>query len=279
MISGAESFEDIALWGTVKQEWLSRFLVLKNGVPSHDTFNRIFGLLDPKKFERTFRRWTRHIVTAFGGQIAVDGKTLRGSGDDGPPAHMVSAFATEAGIALGQEKVADKSNEITAIPVLLEALYLKGMLVSIDAMGCQRQIAAQITGMGGDYLLAVKGNQASLLASLEAALAGPLDVPVFKDVSTGHGRVVGQFARTLPADGIVDPSVWSNCATIGRIDTLRVVNGKPSDLERNRPGDSIFPEGGVIAENQDGCQRCGRSASRSRSRAEGRRDRTSRRYA
>jgi predicted transposase YbfD/YdcC len=232
MISGAESFEDIALWGRVKQEWLKRFLVLKNGIPSHDTFDRIFRILDPKKFEQTFRRWTRHVVTALGGQIAIDGKTLRGSADDGPPVHMVSAFATDVGIALGQEKVADKSNEITAIPVLLEALSLKGMLVSSDAMGCQKQIAATITAMGGDYLLAVKGNQASLLSNLEAALAGPIDTPVFKNLITGHGRVVAQFARTLPADGIVDTARWSGCASIGRIDTLRVVNGKPSDLEQ-----------------------------------------------
>lgn len=232
MISGAESFEDIALWGTVKQAWLKRFLVLKNGIPSHDTFDRVFRVLDPKLFEQTFRRWTRRVVTALGGQIAIDGKTLRGSADDGPPVHMVSAFATEAGIALGQEKVADKSNEITAIPVLLEALYLKGMLVSIDAMGCQKQIAATITTMGGDYLLAVKGNQASLLSSLEAALAGPIDTPVFKEILTGHGRVVAQFARTLPAAGMVDAALWSGCASIGRIDTLRVVNGKPSDLEQ-----------------------------------------------
>jgi hypothetical protein len=133
---------------------LRKFLALTNGVPSEKTFLRVFRVLDPKQFESAFRRWVGSVVGALSGNIAVDGKTVRGSGGGGETAiHMVSAFATDLGIVLGQEKVSGKSNE-TAIPELLEALYLKGFLVSIDAMGCQKKIAAQITDQGGDYLLA-----------------------------------------------------------------------------------------------------------------------------
>ena len=145
MLSDADSFEDIALCGRLKADWLRRFLVLKNGIPSQDTFLRVFRVLDPKQFETVFRRWVGGIVGALDGVLAVDGKTLRRSADgDAPPVHMVSAFSTELGLVLGQEKVAGKSNEITAIPELLEALHIKGLLVSIDAMGCQREIAARI---------------------------------------------------------------------------------------------------------------------------------------
>jgi len=233
MLSNADSFDDIALWGRVKESWLRRFLVLKNGVPAHDTFDRVFRALDPKQFEAVFRQWVSSIVTVLGGQIAVDGKTLRGSADGGPPVHMVSAFATDLGLALGQEKVSGKSNEITAIPVLLEALYLKGFLVSIDAMGCQKEIAKTITDKGGDYLLAVKGNQPSLLAAIEAAFIDrKADVVTHEHAEAGHGRVVSQLARILPAQGIVDAAVWAKCTTIGRIDSYRVVGGKPSELEQ-----------------------------------------------
>jgi predicted transposase YbfD/YdcC len=233
MLSNADSFDDIALWGRIKEDWLRRFLTLKNGIPSHDTFDRVFRAIDPAKFEAVFRQWVGGIVTALGGQIAVDGKTLRGSSDEGPPVHMVSAFVTELGLALGQEKVSGKSNEITAIPVLLEALYLKGFLVSIDAMGCQKEIATTITGKGGDYLLAVKGNQPSLLEAIETVFIDQqADTTKHKHVESGHGRVVCQMARVLPAQGIVDATVWAGCQTIGRIDSYRVVGGKPSELEQ-----------------------------------------------
>ena len=145
-------------------------LVLKNGVPSEDTFLRIFRLLDPKQFESCFRRWVSHLMPTLGGTIAVDGKTVRGSGGGSETAiHMVSAFATKLGLVLGQEKVAAKSNEITAIPELLDALDVKGYLVSIDAMGCQRAIAEKIIAQQADYLLAVKGNQPNLHQAIQDA--------------------------------------------------------------------------------------------------------------
>ena len=163
MLSDADSFEDIALWGRLKAGWLGRFLILKNGIPSQYTFLRVFRVLDPKQFESAFRRWVGGIVGALDGHVAVDGKTMRRSADgDAPPVHMVSAFSTGLGLVLGQEKVAGKSNELSALPELLDALHLKGLLVSIDAQGCQRDIAAKVIAKGGDYLLAVKGNQPTL---------------------------------------------------------------------------------------------------------------------
>jgi hypothetical protein len=140
---------------------------LANGIPSHDTFARVFRLLDARHFEFAFRGWISGIVGAAQGQIAIDGKCGRGSHDGEARAiHLVSAYATDLGLMLCQERVADKTNEIDAIPAVLEALVLKGCLVSIDAMGTQREIARAICECGGDYLLAVKANQPTLFNAL-----------------------------------------------------------------------------------------------------------------
>jgi predicted transposase YbfD/YdcC len=236
MLSDTDTVEDIAYWARKKEAWLRRFLVLKNGIPSEETFLRIFRVLDPQQFEVVFRRWVSSVVGALNGTIAIDGKTVRGSGNGGETAiHMVSAFATELGVVLGQEKVASKSNEITAIPELLDALYLKGFLVSIDAMGCQKNIARQITDKGGDYLLAVKGNQPTLLDAIETTFIDQHEadgVDRQSHVEKSHGRIVGQIASVLPAKGIVNLVDWPECKTIGRIDSIRKVGDKESDLER-----------------------------------------------
>lgn len=236
VLSDSDTVEDIAFWARTKEAWLRRFLVLKNGIPSEETFLRIFGALDPKQFEDAFRRWVGGIVGALGGTLAVDGKTVRGSGSGGESAiHMVSIFATDLGLVLGQEKVAEKSNEITAIPELLGAFDLKGRLVSIDAMGCQKAIAKKIVTGRGDYLLGVKGNQPSLQEAIETAFIDCSDhanVDRQNRVDKSHGRTVGQIASVLPAQGIVDASVWPKCAIVGRIDSLRIVGGKESELEQ-----------------------------------------------
>ena len=173
MLSDSDSFDDIALWARLKETWLRCFLVLRNGIPSQDCFLRVFKALDPACFESMFRRWVGDVVGALGGTVAIDGKTLRGSADgDKPAVHMVSAFSTQLGLVLGQERVAGKSNEITAIPELLDALYVKGLLVSLDAMGCQREIAQKIRDKGGDYLLAIKGNQPTLYNEVRWQMQG-----------------------------------------------------------------------------------------------------------
>lgn len=236
VLSDCDTVEDIAFWARAKEGWLRRFLSLKNGVPSEETFLRTLRALDPTQFERAFRRWVGGIVGTLGGTLAVDGKTVRGSGSGGESAiHMVSAYATELGLVLGQEKVAEKSNEITAIPELLDALDIKGWLVSIDAMGCQKGIARKILARHGDYLLAVKGNQPSLYEAIETAFIdshGRAGVDRQTEAEKSHGRIVGQSAAVLPAQGIVDSADWPGCVTIGRIDSLRIVKGKESELER-----------------------------------------------
>ena len=236
VLSDCDTVEDIAFWARTKETWLRRFLVLKHGIPSEETFLRVLQALDPKQFEDTFRRWVSGIVGRLGGTVAIDGKTVRGSGSgDEVAIHMVSAFATELGLVIGQEKIADKSNEITAIPQLLDALYLKGCLVSIDAIGCQKAIAHKIIARHGDYLLAVKGNQPTLQDALETAFidcADRAEVDRHNRVDKSHGRTVGQIASVLPAHEIVDETIWPKCRTVGRIDSLRFVGDKESELEQ-----------------------------------------------
>ena len=182
VIAGAESWDDIALFGQTKADWLGQFLALPNGIPSHDTFNRVFAALDPEQFRAGFQSWVQAVVEVLPTQvIAVDGKTVRRSHDrqSGTSAiHMVSAWASHNQLVLAQVKVDEKSNKITAIPDLLRTLELAGRLVTLDAMGCQRAIAEQITAQGADYVLALKDNQPDLVDevvdSLTFADARPL---------------------------------------------------------------------------------------------------------
>ena len=233
VLSDADNVDDFAAWARVKEDWLRRFLVLKNGIASQDTFLRVFAALDPKQFEAVFRRWVGGIVPALSRTLAVDGKTLRGSGKGtDSPVHRVSAFATDRGRVLGQEKVVGKSNEITALPELLQALYLKGHLVTIDAMGCQKAIAAQIVAQKGDYLLAVKGNPPTLHAAIRKAfddLSG--EQPWHEQFERSHGRRVSQLAWVAPAEGVVNRSDWPACKTLGCLVSQRVVGTKVADAE------------------------------------------------
>ncbi len=236
VLSDCDTIEDMAEWGRTKEAWRREFLVLRNGVPAEKTFLRIFQALDPKQFEAAFRRGVAGVVGALRGVVAVDGKTVRGSGSGGESAiHMVSAFATELGIVLSQEKVARKSHEITAIPELLKAIDINGLRVSIDAMGCQRSFARQITDQGGDYLLAVKDNQPTRLEAIQTECIDPYQAEVVdrhRQVLASHGRVVGQMASVLPAAGVVNLADWPKCKTIGLLDSLRKLGDKESDLER-----------------------------------------------
>lgn len=215
-LSDADNADDFAAWARLKEEWLRRFLVLKNGIPSQDTFLRVFAAINPKRFEAVFRRWVGGIVPALNRTIAVDGKTLRGSGKSPElPVHRVSAFTTDLGLVLGQEKVVGKSNEITAIPELLQALYLKGHLVTIDAMGCQKAIAKQIVAQKGDYLLAVKGNQPTLYAAIQKTFDELSGEQLWHEHGErSHGRGLARFAWVAPAEGVVNTKDWSGCKTI-----------------------------------------------------------------
>ena len=169
VLSGAESWTEIEFFGQTQQEWLSSFLELPNGIPSHDTFREVFRRLDPVEFEEHFLMWIQAVTERIKGLISIDGKQLRRSHDrsSGKKAiYMVSAWANENKLVLGQRKVDEKSNEITAIPKLLDVLMLAGCIVSIDAMGCQTAIAQKIIDKKGDYVLSVKKNQKTLLSDI-----------------------------------------------------------------------------------------------------------------
>src|ERR671927_330156 len=162
VVACAESWEDIELYGRSKRAWLKTFLALPNGIPSHDTFRRVFMLIDPDAFEDCFTRWAQSLTRKVEREVvAVDGKTVRRSGSrrhDHGPLHLVSAWASDQGLVLGQREVDGKSNEITAVPELLDTLHLDGTIVTLDAMGCQKSIAERIRAKDADYLLVLKAN-------------------------------------------------------------------------------------------------------------------------
>jgi predicted transposase YbfD/YdcC len=204
VVCGADGWAEVAQFGRCKRKWLSTFLELPGGIPSHDTFGRVFALLDPGAFERCFLAWMSALVELAGGRlVAVDGKSVRRSfahaWDKSGMAHLVSALVSQGDnrVVFGQVAVEGKSNEITAIPKLLELMDLKGAVVTIDSMGCQREIAGKIVDGGGDYLLQVKDNQPLLLEKVqalldEAALPGGVDGPgvgYFEQSEAGHGRL------------------------------------------------------------------------------------------
>lgn len=218
-IAGADGWVAIALYGKSKVSWLRTFLDLPNGIPSHDTFGRVFSLLDPQAFQEAFREWVSIIQGKINGIVAIDGKTACGSHDraNGKKAiHLVSAWATDSGISLGQVKVDDKSNEITAIPELLRLLELTGCLVTIDAIGCQREIARDIVNKGGDYLLAVKGNQETLAEDVEQEFKhaqgdgfAHMDHFYYESLDKGHGRIeTRQYWYTHDVQGLGTLERW-----------------------------------------------------------------------
>ena len=170
VICGAESWNDMENFGKAKQEWLRTFLRLPEGIPSHDTFNRVFSALNSEELESSFIAWTRSVAELTDNEvISIDGKSMRGTREYGSKSivHMVRAWACENHIVLGQLKVDEKSNEITAIPKLLELLVIKGCIVTIDAMGCQKEIVSAIAEKEADYLIAVKGNQDNLQEQIQ----------------------------------------------------------------------------------------------------------------
>jgi predicted transposase YbfD/YdcC len=225
VLSGANSFAALHEFGTDRRQWFARYLDLTNGIPSDDTFGRVLARLDPGAFEKCLLSWMQAVQeTTENRLIAIAGKTLRGSYDrrDGRAAiHMVSAWASENRLSLGQVVVNEKSNEITAIPELLRLLDVSGALVTIDAMGCQKEIAAQIRDGGGDYILAVKQNQPTLYEQVEEAIDAGLEqdaaaVDEHRTVEAGHGRQETRTYAIFPAPEAVDPDgVWRDLSAVG----------------------------------------------------------------
>src|SRR5512143_3744189 len=225
VLSGANSFAAIEEFGLGRRAWFARFLDLANGIPSDDTFARVLARLDPGAFERCLLSWVRAVQEVTDHRlIAIDGKTLRGSYDrrDGRAAiHMVSAWASENKLSLGQVVVDEKSNEITAIPELLRLLDVSGALVTIDAMGCQKEIAAQIRERGGDYVLAVKLNQPTRHERARAAADEGLErdaarIDEHQTEEVGHGRQEVRTYAVSPAPATVDPEGrWRDLCAVG----------------------------------------------------------------
>lgn len=224
-IAGADSWADIERFGKQRLPWLRTFLQLTEGIPSHDTFGRVFARLDPAELVGCIQQWLAEIGREIGQHIAIDGKTLRGSFDTAAsrnPLHLVSAWASEARLTLGQIAVDSKSNEITAIPLLLELLDLQGATVTIDAMGCQKEIAAKIVDGSGDYLLALKDNHPTLREAVcqEFTAALDADTPPAEmrrhvTVEISRGRKERREYLALPAPkslpGFAD---WVSLATL-----------------------------------------------------------------
>ena len=240
VICGADGWVQIARFGRCKQEWFQTFLELPNGIPSHDTFGRVFAALDPQAFEECFAQWIAALTTASQGRlIAVDGKTIRRSLDaanDKAAIHMVSAWCGANQMVLGQLATDAKSNEITAIPELLKLLDLSGAVVTIDAAGCQKKIVERIVEQGGDYVLGLKGNQGGLHAETVTLFDQCLrddcyGMPYTTDVTTngGHGRIEERRIWATPEVGwFAEKDKWKNLRSLIRVQAKRTVGNETS---------------------------------------------------
>lgn len=241
MICGADDAEDMEEFGLAHEHWLKQYLELAHGVPSQDTFLRVFALFDPQMFREFFVQWvqTLHRVRE-GSHIAIDGKTLRHSFDEASGAkaiHMVSAWLSDAGLVLGQQKTDEKSNEITAIPKLLDMLQIKGGIITIDAMGCQKEIAQKIVDKGADYVLALKGNQGNLHNDVSDFLNSAMqdkfeDTPHFfkETIEKGHGRIETRRYMTTSDIGWLGKQKleWADLTSVGIVESIRTIKGKSS---------------------------------------------------
>jgi predicted transposase YbfD/YdcC len=234
VIANCDDWPDIALFAHKREDWFRRFLRLENGVPAHDTFERVFAALDPRALERCCLGWLREVAGLVNlTHIAIDGKTLRGSGKLGP-LHLVSAWATQARVSLGQVAVDAQSNEITAIPELLALLDLTGALVTIDAIGCQTAIARTIVAGGGDYVLVAKANQGRLLEDIQETVARALDGELPKrgvrrhtTRDEGHGRTEERTCVVVTnLAGIRDRAAWPRLTVVGMCCRYRTIDGQ-----------------------------------------------------
>ena len=286
VICGAEGWTDIETYGVTKYKWFSQFLELPNGIPSHDTFARLFARLNPQQFQQCFLNWIKSIRKITSGEvIALDGKSLRHSYDKEAELnaiHMVSAWAAKNRLVLGQLKVDKKSNEITAIPELIEVIEVAGCIVTIDAMGCQKEIVKLITEQDADYIITLKKNQGQLYKNVEQ---------LFKEaISTGfqgieyseyhtreqsHGRSeIRHYLMLTDIDSRVDPfHKWQKLKSVGLVESVRTVDGKTtvetryyiSSLPNNAEvfGQSVRSHWGIenslhwildVALNEDDCR-------------------------
>jgi predicted transposase YbfD/YdcC len=243
VICGAENWAAIERFGQAKLDFFNKIIELPNGIPSHDTFGRVFAALNTESFNDAFMAWVPCLAKALGTDIvAIDGKTMRRtrSASKGEPAiHLVSAFARTHGVALGQVAVDSKSNEITAIPALLQKLALSGCLVTLDAMGCQKAIAAHIVDAGADYVLSLKGNHGTAFDEVQSYFAHAdatdfVNIPHgrHEDVDAGHGRVEHRRVDTAPMDWFPDQALWKGLQSVIRVQSQRHMGATTSQETR-----------------------------------------------
>ena len=239
-ICGAQGWYEMAFFGQCKQQWLETFLELPNGIPSDDTFRRVISALKPDEFEACFQRWTKALSNNHSDIIAIDGKTLRQSHDnanDKSAVHIVSAWACENKMVFGQVATDEKSNEITAIPKLLEMLVLDGSVVTIDAMGCQKKIAEKIIENNGDYIFSLKGNHGTLHEEvklfMDDAIANSESYDYSCDTDAGHGRVeIRNVWYSENVRWIQDLKQWTGLSSLVAVESQRIIGDKVSTERR-----------------------------------------------
>ena len=233
LLCGGESFNDMEDFGWAKEDWFRTFLALPNGIPAHDTFNRVLAALDPERFLECFMAWTQRLRQTVSEEIvAMDGKALRRAIQTGGMPYMVNAWAVRNGLVLGQLRVAEKSNEITAIPPLLRALDLAGCIVTMDAMGCQKTIAREIIEADADYVLALKGNHATVHAEVrayldDAILHAPGELAYTETVEKGHGRFeTRRYWHSERLAWFADRAQWEGLRSVGVVEAVRELKGQ-----------------------------------------------------
>jgi predicted transposase YbfD/YdcC len=233
LLCGGEGFNDMEDFGYAKEDWFRTFLKLPNGIPTHDTFNRLFSALAPECFLESFLAWTQSIREAVGEEIvAMDGKALRRAMKNGGMPYVVSAWAVRNGLVLGQLRVDEKSNEITAVPKLLRALDLAGCIVTLDAMGCQKRIAREIIEADANYVLALKGNQETVHDEVrsyldDAMIHAPGELAYTQTIEKDHGRIeTRRYWQSERLDWFADRKDWEGLHSIGVVESIRQTDEK-----------------------------------------------------
>jgi predicted transposase YbfD/YdcC len=239
VICGAETWNEIEYYGKAKEEWLRQYLRLPGGIPSHDTIHRFFSAFEPLAFEAAFMLlWIRAVSALTEGKVvSIDGKTVRGSRDKGGKraVHVVSAWTNANELSLGQVKVDVKLNEITVIPRLLDVLALKGCIVTIDAMGCQRDIAEKIVSKGADYILAVKGNQGSLEEDVERTVRFTKATSEWKEEDFGHGRIESHHCCLYQDLSFIEnAALWKSLSAVVKIEAIRYIKSTGKEEKETR---------------------------------------------
>ena len=237
MIAGCDTCDEFEIFGNSHLDWLKTFLELPNRIPSHDTFEKVFARIDPKQFKQCFASWTKNLAGIFSGVIAIDGQTHRGARQGNQvksTVHMVSAWAAGLRLVLAQAKVGEKTNEITAIPEVLRMLDIRGCIVTMDAMGCQRSIAQQIIDQEGGFVLGLKGNQGTTLTAVEEQFSTISEgkCETYYEADKGHGRIEERTYLALDSNSVIDMKEWPGVKSVIKVISVRQIKEKTTTENR-----------------------------------------------